>query len=77
MHIDRYLMHETAWHTTAWADAAGHKNPPSAPPAIPPIIINPPSPLSRIIQIPPPIDPLEAPPPGPPVLPPGIPVMRM
>jgi hypothetical protein len=69
MHIDRYPMH-----TTAWADAAGHKNPPSAPPAIPPIIIHPPSPLSRIIQIPPPaIDPFDTPP-GPPVLPPGIPV---
>jgi hypothetical protein len=58
---------------TAWADAAGQKNPPSAPPAIPPIII---TPVNRIIQIPPAVDPFERPP-GPPVLPPGIPLLRM
>jgi hypothetical protein len=58
---------------TAWADAAGHKNPPSAPPAIPPIII---TPFNRIIQIPPAIDPLNVPP-GPPIMPPGVPVLRM
>jgi len=68
MHIVQCLTFETAW-----ADAAGHKNPPSAPPAIPPIIINP---FNRIIQIPPAIDPLNRTP-GPPVLPPGIPMLRM
>jgi hypothetical protein len=59
---------------TAWADAAGHKNPPSAPPAIPPIIINP---FNRSIPVPPPSDPLQAPPPGPPIMPPASPVLRM
>jgi hypothetical protein len=68
MHIVHCLIHEKAW-----ADAAGHKNPPSAPPAIPPIIINP---FNRIIPIPPPIDPLETPP-GPPIMPPGMPALRV
>jgi hypothetical protein len=56
----------------AWADAGGHKNPPSAPPAIPPIIINP---FNR--QIPSPaIDPRHVPP-GPPIVPPRGPALRM
>jgi len=71
MHIVQCLKNRMTFEM-AWADAAGHKNPPSAPPAIPPIIINP---FNRIIQIPP-IDPLEKPP-GPPILPPGIPMLRM
>jgi hypothetical protein len=53
-------------------DAAGHKSPPSAPPAIPPIII---TPFNR--QIPnPAIDPRSNPP-GPPVVPPRRPDFRM
>jgi len=72
MHIVQCLGHRTAC-GMAWADAAGYKNPPSAPPAIPPIIINP---FSRIMPVPPPIDPIEAPP-RPPILPPGIPMLRM
>jgi hypothetical protein len=57
-------------------DLAGHKSPPSAPPAIPPIVINPPfDPLSR--QIPnPAIDPRSTPP-GPPIVPPRGPALRM
>jgi len=56
----------------AWADRAGHKNPPSAPPAIPPIII---TPFNR--QIPnPAIDPRNTPP-GPPIVPPRGPDLRM
>lgn len=55
-----------------WLDAAGHKNPPSAPPAIPPIIINPVK-----GQIPSPsIDPRPTPP-GPPIVPPPGPAWRM
>jgi hypothetical protein len=54
------------------ADASAYKNPPSAPPAIPPIIINP---FNR--QIPSPaIDPRQ-PPPGPPVVPPRGPGLRI
>jgi hypothetical protein len=56
----------------AWNDTAGHKNPPSAPPAIPPIII---TPFNR--QIPnPAIDPRSTPP-GPPIVPPRRPDLRM
>jgi hypothetical protein len=67
MHIVHCLVYETAW-----ADVAGHKNPPSAPPAIPPIIINP---FNR--QIPPPaIDPRNTPP-GPPIVPPRGPAWHM
>jgi len=76
MRIDHRLMCK-AMYERAWADAAGHKNPPSAPPAIPPIIINP---FNRIIPVPPPFDPfdpLEAPPPGPPIMPPSLPALRM
>ena len=68
MHIVQCLTFETAW-----ADAAGHKNPPSAPPAIPPIIINP---FNRSIPIPPAGDP-EYTPPRPPIVPPGLPGLRM
>jgi hypothetical protein len=54
-----------------WADR-GRTNPPSAPPAIPPIIIEP---LNR--QIPSPaIDPRQTPP-GPPIVPPRGPDLRM
>jgi len=53
----------------------GHKNPPSAPPAIPPIIINPHNPVSRHIPNPS-IDPRQAPP-GPPIVPPPGPGLRM
>jgi hypothetical protein len=56
----------------AWTDAAGHKNPPSAPPAIPPIIINP---FNRHIPSPA-IDPRHTPP-GPPIVPPRGPALRM
>jgi hypothetical protein len=53
-------------------EGAGHTNPPSAPPAIPPIIINP---FNR--QIPSPaIDPRQTPP-GPPVIPPAGPAWRI
>ena len=53
-------------------DRGGHKNPPSAPPAIPPIIITP-----FNIQIPhPAIDPRSNPP-GPPIVPPCRPAWRM
>lgn len=63
----------------AWFDRGGHKNPPSAPPAIPPIVINPHvdprDPSSR--QIPnPAIDPLRTPP-GPPIVPPRGPDLRI
>jgi len=59
-------------HGAAWADAAGHKNPPSAPPAIPPIIINP---FNR--QIPSPtVDPRPSLP-GPPIVPPPGPALRI
>jgi|APAra7269097559_1048567.scaffolds.fasta_scaffold16201_2 hypothetical protein len=55
-------------------DAAGHKNPPSAPPAIPPIIINP---FNRYIPSPSPsIDPRNTPP-GPPIVPPRGPDLRI
>jgi len=53
-------------------DAAGHKNPPSAPPAIPPIIINP---FNRHIPSPA-IDPRNTPP-GPPIMPPRGPDLRI
>jgi hypothetical protein len=54
--------------------AAGHKNPPSAPPAIPPIIINP---FNRYIPSPSPaIDPRNTPP-GPPIVPPRRPDLRI
>jgi hypothetical protein len=65
----------------AWFDAGGHKNPPSAPPAIPPLTINPividPAihPLNRHIPIPA-IDP-RTPPPGPPIVPPRGPGWRI
>ena len=52
--------------------AAGHKNPPSAPPAIPPIII---TPYNREVPRPP-IDPVGHPP-GPPIVPPPGPNLRM
>jgi hypothetical protein len=59
-----------------WAKAAGHKNPPSAPPAIPPIVINPlVDPASRRIPNPA-IDPHRTPP-GPPIVPPGIGILRI
>jgi hypothetical protein len=69
-------MHVIEDHPTraqpAWADRGGHKNPPSAPPAIPPIII---TPFNK--QIPnPAIDPRTQPP-GPPIVPPGRPMLRM
>jgi len=53
---------------------AGHKNPPSAPPAIPPIIINP-NPMGRHIPSPA-IDPRHTPP-GPPIVPPPGPGLRI
>jgi hypothetical protein len=69
-------MHVTEDHPTraqpVWADRGGHTNPPSAPPAIPPIII---TPFNK--QIPnPAIDPRTQPP-GPPILPPRRPALRM
>jgi len=64
-------LHDLTYET-AWTDAAGHKNPPSAPPAIPPIIINP---FNRIIPNPA-IDPRSTPP-GPPIVPPRRPDWRM
>jgi hypothetical protein len=60
----------------AWFDAGGHKSPPSAPPAIPPIVIDPfRDPTSRHIPNPA-IDPLRAPP-GPPIVPPRGPALRI
>lgn len=65
----------------AWFDTGGHKNPPSAPPAIPPLTINPIvidpaiNPLNRHIPIPA-IDPRN-PPPGPPIVPPRGPSWRI
>jgi hypothetical protein len=54
------------------ADRGGRTNPPSAPPAIPPIIIEP---VNR--QIPAPtVDPRQTPP-GPPIVPPPGPDLRM
>ena len=76
MQIDHCLMFK-ATYERARTGAAGYKNPPSAPPAIPPIIINP---FNRIVPVPPPfdpVDPLEAPPPGPPIVPPSLPALRM
>ena len=60
----------------ARSNAAGHKNPPSAPPAIPPILIDPMvNPMSR--QIPnPAIDPRPSIP-GPPIMPPRGPDLRI
>jgi len=69
MHIVHSLNQKAQ---AAWAAAAGYKSPPSAPPAIPPIII---TPFNR--QIPnPAIDPRSNPP-GPPVVPPRGPALRM
>lgn len=56
----------------AWADRGGRTNPPSAPPAIPPIVIEP---VSRHIPCPT-IDPYREPP-GPPIVPPRGPDLRM
>ena len=69
-------MHYIQDHPTlaphARLDRGGHKNPPSAPPAIPPIII---TPFNK--QIPnPAIDPRSTPP-GPPILPPRRPDLRV
>jgi hypothetical protein len=69
-------MHYIQDHPTraqpAWFDRGGYKNPPSAPPAIPPIII---TPFNK--QIPnPAIDPRSNPP-GPPIVPPRKPDLRM
>jgi len=69
-------MHYIQDHPTlaphARLDRGGHKNPPSAPPAIPPIII---TPFNK--QIPnPAIDPRSRPP-GPPIVPPRRPDLRM
>jgi hypothetical protein len=67
-----YIQDHPAQAYRACLDAAGHKNPPSAPPAIPPIII---TPFNK--QIPnPAIDPRSHPP-GPPILPPRGPGLRM
>jgi hypothetical protein len=66
-----HFVHAVPYRSTR-LDDAGHKNPPSAPPAIPPIIINP---FNR--QAPnPSIDPLNTPP-GPPIVPPRGPDLRM
>ena len=70
MHIAHSMIEKVQG---ARAGAAGHKSPPSAPPAIPPIIII--NPFNR--QIPnPAIDPRSNPP-GPPVVPPRGPALRM
>jgi hypothetical protein len=60
----------------AWCDAAGYKSPPSAPPAIPPIIINPVIDQTRRPIPIPAIDPRSNPP-GPPIVPPPGPRLRM
>ncbi|WP_036172462.1 hypothetical protein [Massilia sp. 9096] len=60
----------------AWGDAAGYKNPPSAPPTIPPIIINPFTDQTRRPIPNPAIDPRSKPP-GPPIVPPPGPSLRM
>ena len=65
-------MHKTRFHIHALTGAAGHKNPPSAPPTIPPIIINP---FNREIPNPA-IDPRPTPP-GPPLVPPRCPDLRI
>ncbi|WP_296952110.1 hypothetical protein [uncultured Massilia sp.] len=58
------------------AGAAGHKNPPSAPPAIPPILINPLiNPFGRDMPHPA-IDPRPSLP-GPPIVPPPGPGLRI
>jgi hypothetical protein len=67
-----YLQDHPAWQEPAWADRGGYKSPPSAPPAIPPIII---TPFNK--QIPhPAIDPRSTPP-GPPIVPPRGPDLRI
>lgn len=67
-----YLQDHPTRAQPARLDRGGHKNPPSAPPAIPPIIINP---FNK--QIPnPAIDPRNQPP-GPPIVPPRRPDLRM
>lgn len=72
-YLDQYPLDLTL---QAWADKGGRKNPPSAPPAIPPIVIDPlVNPLSGHIPSPS-IDPLH-PLPGPPIVPPPAPNMRM
>ena len=66
-----HFVHAVPYRRTR-LDDAGHKNPPSAPPAIPPIIIDP---FNR--QAPnPSIDPHNTPP-GPPIVPPRRPDLRM
>jgi hypothetical protein len=59
-------------HQPIRVDRDGYKNPPSAPPAIPPIII---TPFNKQIQNPA-IDPRTTPP-GPPILPPRRPDLRI
>jgi hypothetical protein len=54
-------------------EGSGHTNPPSAPPAIPPIIINP---FNRQHMPSPAIDPRREPP-GPPIVPPPGPDLRI
>jgi hypothetical protein len=67
-----YVQDHPTWPPFARLDRDGHKNPPSAPPAIPPIII---TPFNK--QIPnPAIDPRTTPP-GPPIVPPRRPDLRM
>jgi hypothetical protein len=68
------VFHATRVHlaTAHRAFASGPKGPPSAPPTVPPIIINP---FNRHTPSPS-IDPRNTPP-GPPVIPPGRPAMRM
>ena len=67
-----YIEDHPTWLSLARLDRGGHKNPPSAPPAIPPIII---TPFNK--QIPnPAIDPRSTPP-GPPILPPRRPDLRV
>ncbi len=67
-----YIQDHPTWAPLARLDRGGHKNPPSAPPAIPPIII---IPFNK--QIPnPAIDPRSTPP-GPPIVPPRRPDLRM
>jgi hypothetical protein len=60
----------------AWCDAAGYKSPPSAPPAIPPIVINPFIDQTRRPIPNPAIDPRSTPP-GPPIVPPPGPRLRV
>jgi hypothetical protein len=74
MHTIRHVIR--AGPRTPYAGAAGTKNPPSAPPAIPPIVIDPfADPMSRYIPHPS-IDPRPILP-GPPVVPPPAPALRI